>query len=156
MTDPSPQNKKDDAQEIEIKLKLSPTDHSTLKSWLLKNTKPGAVQHQTDLYFENPHRPFFKPDSHGHIQALKYFRLRSIPNGPCFLTFKDWDTPASSAGDRLFCYEHETEVSNKEHMLKIITALGYTKQYSLQKSGLISIIQTLSSPWIRSPNLERF
>ena len=122
-----------DAQEIEIKIRLSPTDLQTLQAWLSNNATAGPVQEQTDIYVENPAAPYFTRDSLGNIQALKYLRLRTSPNGKSILTFKDWDTPISESGDRLFCYEHETVVDNPSATLEILKGTGFTSHYRIQK-----------------------
>jgi predicted adenylyl cyclase CyaB len=121
------------AQEIEIKIRLSPADLETLQAWLSINAISGPVQKQTDIYFENPRAPYFTRDSSGNIQALKYLRLRTSPNGKSILTFKDWDTPVSKNGDRLFCYEHETSVDNPSATLEILKGTGFTAQHHIQK-----------------------
>ncbi|MAP24757.1 MAG: class IV adenylate cyclase [Rickettsiales bacterium] len=122
-----------DAQEIEIKIRLNLADLKTLQAWLFNNATAGLVQEQTDIYFENPAAPYFTRDLSGNIQALKYLRLRTSPNGKNILTFKDWDTPVSKNGDRLFCYEHETVVDNPNSALEILKGTGFTSHYRIQK-----------------------
>lgn len=136
-TDPSKKQKASDAEE--------PLSSSTRairaveKSAVRIGFKKGDVLEEKDMYFNGPDRDFIKTD-----EALRLRTCRNLTRGTeeTFITYKGPKLDERSSART----EYETGIENFTAMEAILTSLGYSKAFTVEKQRRIWTLLRSNGP----------
>ncbi len=117
-----------DNKEIEVKLEIDINEHQRLKGMLDKEAEFISEEVQRDTYLSPKGENFF--DEKFPYKWLS-IRNRGSKN---ILNFKHYHP--EGAEKHIYCDEYETDVSDSERMMDILTALGVEKIVEVVKKRL--------------------
>jgi adenylate cyclase class 2 len=112
---------------IEVEQRFQLTNHEDLRERLItKGAKLIGTEHQTDVYYNAPHRDFLDTDDVSEWLRLRHESKRAA------ITYKHW--LPEGAKIKTYCDEFESTVSDIEAMRKLLEALDFTQLVTVDKS----------------------
>ena len=119
-------------QEVEIKIKLSPSQFKKFQKWLKSNAKYQGTENHLEYYLNNPKEPFISKDKRGFVDAMKYLRVR-FQEKSASVCFKDWylDEEGKMGSH---CDEYEYDVSDGKEALELFENIGFSEKTKVEKT----------------------
>lgn len=118
-------------QEVEIKIKLSPSQFLKFKKWLKRHTKYQGKEKHLEYYLDNPKDSFVSKDKQGFVDTMKYLRVRFQEKGAS-ICFKDWYLDKEGKMGS-YCDEYEYDVSDGKEALELFDRIGYSDRTKVEK-----------------------
>lgn len=112
--------------EVEIKFPVSKKLFNRINEKLSKITKLEDQSQEIDIYFNPPHKDFFKP-----AYPVEYFRLRQAKTKNSLAYKRPY---FNQSGQRTHSNEFETEINQPKQLLKILQKLDFKKMIIIDKT----------------------